>query len=102
MFLVFVSKVWQIRNSVFEKFLDPLSKSNVWGLSELGLAELLIVVVIYLSKEALVNLVLNVELDGVVSSSDSVDVKFNKVVSLLSSDKVSVKHGVEGNEHGQA
>jgi hypothetical protein len=100
--LVFVSKVWQVRNSVFKKFLDPLSESDVWGLSELGLAELLLVVVINLSEEALVNLVFNVELDGVVSSGNGVDVEFNKVVSLLGSDEVSVKHGVEGNENGKA
>jgi len=46
--LVLVSEVWQFRNSILESFLDPFSECNVWSLSKLSLAELLLIVVVNL------------------------------------------------------
>jgi len=107
LFLFFVTKVRKFAHSQFNLILDPNSK--VFGMSlvliplELNLVvNLRIVNVAFTIQELLVERCRDIELDGVVTSGDGLDIPLYEVVGLNASDVVNINDHEKGDEHTNA
>jgi hypothetical protein len=91
---VLISEIWERGESLFEHLLEVVSESG-----NLGLASL---VVVHIGNVVVPEFFGEIQLAGVVSSSDGLDIPLNEAVFEDTADVVNEDHEEEGDEDGNA